>query len=476
VGNFAYRTRANLPMFVYDVTNPADPQLVSTLSTGYPLFECESSSQLLYIAAGDHPGGVVVLDVTHPAAPTLRSLYNLPGSLGDIALAGPWIYVANGEGGLLVLDAADPDTLKPYGSFNMPWWGVVQDVAVSGSYAYVASSDSGVQIVDLTNPILPVRVAGFKVAGRTGLVEAGGDRLYSTHTPVGMFHMRDLADPVAPVWFGQGGPIGDARSLAVAGRYLYLANGDLRIFDLEAQANIAVLVGTFITPGTAMDVSVAGDLAFVADSGQGLVIVDVADRAAPAQAGELDLPGPVRGVAVSGNTVCVASGLEGLHVIDVSVPASPVLTGTYNTPGYAHAVELDGDYAIVAAGYDGVQVINVSNPTTPYMYIAGTLNTMGESLDLTLVNGRVYIADRVQLLMVDVSLYSGGYTLGDVDESGDIASSDIIALVNFVFKGGPQPMPVRRAGDLNCDGPVSSTDVILLVNYVFKSAPSPVCP
>lgn len=62
---------------------------------------------------------------------------------------------------------------------------------------------------------------------------------------------------------------------------------------------------------------------------------------------------------------------------------------------------------------------------------------------------------------------------GDVNLSGSLTSSDIIALVNFVFKGGDTPQPCQAAGDVNCDGQVTSSDIIYMVNFVFKGGPDP---
>ena len=66
---------------------------------------------------------------------------------------------------------------------------------------------------------------------------------------------------------------------------------------------------------------------------------------------------------------------------------------------------------------------------------------------------------------------------GDVNLSGSITSSDIIYLVNFVFKGGPAPEPCVASGDVNCNAAVTASDVIYMVNHVFKSgdAPCDVC-
>ena len=66
---------------------------------------------------------------------------------------------------------------------------------------------------------------------------------------------------------------------------------------------------------------------------------------------------------------------------------------------------------------------------------------------------------------------------GDINESGNITSADVIYAVNYVFKAGPTPLPCEAAGDVNCDGVVTSGDIIYLVNYVFKggAAPCDVC-
>lgn len=62
---------------------------------------------------------------------------------------------------------------------------------------------------------------------------------------------------------------------------------------------------------------------------------------------------------------------------------------------------------------------------------------------------------------------------GDVNVSGTINSSDIIFLVNYVFKAGPIPACGGVSGDVQCSGAVTSSDIIYLVNYVFKGGPPP---
>jgi hypothetical protein len=72
-----------------------------------------------------------------------------------------------------------------------------------------------------------------------------------------------------------------------------------------------------------------------------------------------------------------------------------------------------------------------------------------------------------------VRTFAGGCVLGDVNETGTINSADIIYMVNYVFKGGPEPSCSSTAGDVNCTGSTNSADIIFLVNYVFKGGPPP---
>jgi hypothetical protein len=64
--------------------------------------------------------------------------------------------------------------------------------------------------------------------------------------------------------------------MAVAGRYLYAADGPngLRIVDVSNPA-VPIEVGSYDTPGYARDVTVLNGYAYVADGQSGLRIINV---------------------------------------------------------------------------------------------------------------------------------------------------------------------------------------------------------
>jgi hypothetical protein len=67
---------------------------------------------------------------------------------------------------------------------------------------------------------------------------------------------------------------------------------------------------------------------------------------------------------------------------------------------------------------------------------------------------------------------SAGTLCGDMNADGKFTASDIIFLVNYVFKGGAGPV-VPGHSDTNCDGVTTSADIIRMVGFVFKGSTPP---
>ncbi len=66
----------------------------------------------------------------------------------------------------------------------------------------------------------------------------------------------------------------------------------------------------------------------------------------------------------------------------------------------------------------------------------------------------------------------GFYLPGDVVLDGIVNLTDVIYLLNYLFRAGPGPLP-EWTGDVTSDGEVDISDVIYLLNYLFRSGPPP---
>lgn len=63
---------------------------------------------------------------------------------------------------------------------------------------------------------------------------------------------------------------------------------------------------------------------------------------------------------------------------------------------------------------------------------------------------------------------------GDSNADETIDLGDAIYILNYLFKGGPDPCPME-AGDANSNGAVDLGDAIYVLNYLFKGGPAPAC-
>jgi Zn-dependent M28 family amino/carboxypeptidase len=66
------------------------------------------------------------------------------------------------------------------------------------------------------------------------------------------------------------------------------------------------------------------------------------------------------------------------------------------------------------------------------------------------------------------------YAKGDANGDGKVTVSDVVYIINYLFKGGPPPGYLDVA-DVNCDSKVTISDVVYLINYLFKDGRPPPC-
>lgn len=67
-----------------------------------------------------------------------------------------------------------------------------------------------------------------------------------------------------------------------------------------------------------------------------------------------------------------------------------------------------------------------------------------------------------------------GFLRGDANADGNIDLGDVVYLVNYLYKGGPAPVP-HEAGNCNCDEGIDVEDVVYLLNYLLRNGPVPSC-
>jgi len=67
---------------------------------------------------------------------------------------------------------------------------------------------------------------------------------------------------------------------------------------------------------------------------------------------------------------------------------------------------------------------------------------------------------------------------GDVNDDETVDLGDVVYLLNYLYKSGPEPLclPLTACGDVTGNGVIDIGDVVHLVNYLYKGGPPPECP
>ena len=224
---------------------------------------------------------------------------------------------------------------------------------------------------------------------------------YYRVTPVGFEEITSEYVSAVPGYFGNELVTtvytqGSATNVAVDGDYAYVAawNGGLRIVDISDPDNpVAVAdIDSNTSTDAASEVAIRGNYAFVADYNGGLTVIDIEDPTQPSWITQISTDGNPRGITLDGNYAYIGNGDSGLAVVDITDPENPVFKKNVATSGYTWGTTVYGSYAYSAVADAGVAVINISDP--PNASLVTEVATSDYALNTAVVGSYLYVADR----------------------------------------------------------------------------------
>ncbi|MCK9399391.1 MAG: hypothetical protein M0Q51_05280 [Bacteroidales bacterium] len=313
---------------------PTDPESLvpDDISGGYKIVKIFPTSgyaqdvlkkdSLLYIAQGE--GGLLILSVADPENPNIVSLTTeyVRGYSSKIAMKDSAVYLAAATFGVTVINAADPDTpfvtvsnlgMKPARSFH-----------ILGNYMFAAVSEQGVNIADISYPTEP-----------------------------------DIRGTISTTGYAYG------LTTSADSNYLFAACGEmgLSIYDISNFLDgfgIYPQVGWCDAPGDAEAITILDDekIAFLACGTGGLQIFDYSDTNNIFIAGSYDSIGYAKDLIYNNDLIYMTTETYGLQIIDVSDITKPYLVGILPT-AYALGLEMDENYIYVADEIEGLIIISI---------------------------------------------------------------------------------------------------------------------
>ncbi|RLC61168.1 MAG: hypothetical protein DRI48_11060 [Chloroflexi bacterium] len=218
-------------------------------------------------------------------------------------------------------------------------------------------------------------------------------------------HVIQVTDPSAPTEVGSYETSRTGWSLALAGNYAYVADSGspphgLHVVSVADPAH-PTEVGFYQVEGVPDDMAVAGGRVYIADELL-LHIVDVSNPTQPAQVGAFEeLSWGIR-LDVAGEYAYVTDEYRGMHVIHVADPTQPAEVGFWDAPKNAVGLAVRGNHAYVTGGSSGLHILDISNPANPVQ--VGGYDTPGTAFRVTLAGQYAYVADwEGGLRIIDIS-------------------------------------------------------------------------
>lgn len=419
-------------LVVVNISNPSNPTIQTTLPlTGtayYVTLATIGGVQYAFVAMGE--SGLAIVNVQDPAAPTLTGSADTPGLATGVAVETTQniAVLADGTQGVAFVNVATPS--NPQYVANYPTMTRAIQVAVGTSNAVVTElrPDSLNGVIEFFN-YSGTQVGSFPTAHGPLSSAISGNTVYISETNYGI-EVVDITSTTLPVLTGTyHEPAGGAVSATKNDNYAYVTSpAGLTVVNMTNLDN-PVPVRTFWTGGECYDVFIHDNKAYALDFFGNLVVVNVANPAAPESLTTnpgsqwlnlvglrsmafyqpattpffyvgsykntsgysvigYDLVDPmapvmhsfiqlgdsvdVKGITVADNKLFIAATtplpsdtLRGVYIYDLTMPEGPVYMGHFHTTGNARMTAVNGNFMYVAAEMQGLVIADITTPGSP---------------------------------------------------------------------------------------------------------------
>jgi hypothetical protein len=211
-----------------------------------------------------------IVDVSNPTTPRLVSTVTLSGMGTDVYLEGNYAYVSMewGDANFQIINISNPLLPSIVGSLFTHGSGAAS-VTEHENIAYVVDN-AYLMSLDVTNPSSPEVINVLLLRDDASSVRFKKNVIFETANTIGgpgIVNFIDTTEPGAPIIINRYTlPEANANDLWLLGNYGFVANdvAGLRILDLSDLLN-PVTLDIFDTPDTALDLAVAGNYLYLAD-------------------------------------------------------------------------------------------------------------------------------------------------------------------------------------------------------------------
>jgi hypothetical protein len=379
-GNYVFVTTYNEGLKVIDITTKNAPDLIEAAScnTGGTTYGIAIEGNYAYVADSGTTSGLKVVDISSPATLSdsshIRSCTFFGGGLdieiSDDSSGNTYAYVIDNvyPGNLYVIDITNPLNVNDSSIVgDCTVGGSLIDLSLSGNYAFIIGDD--LAVVDIHNP---ASIADTSLVGRNendfNAISSEGDYIYVNGWYSGSYYLNVLycLVPSFPSILRTHDTVSYTYKVAIDGDYAYVADGSgLKIFSIsDPESSIEVASCSF--SGGVNSLAIHGPFAFVGSQSTGFSVVDISNPEAVDNDSVISTGSPslytAWDIKARGDLVFVADNQDGMIVIDIADPTNPFEVDRVLYSLDCLDIALFDDYAYVARGFDGgITVVDIGN-------------------------------------------------------------------------------------------------------------------
>ncbi|MDT3697370.1 MAG: hypothetical protein ROY99_13385 [Ignavibacterium sp.] len=288
------------------------------------------------------------------------------GYAQDIIKEDSLLFVAQGEGGLVIVNIKDPSKPKLVSEVISSLRGYSYKIAGKDSVVFIAAGNFGVSVVDVSDPGNPVVTGNNLPMKPAKNLFVKDDYLFTAVSELG-FNIAEISFPNSPDVRTTTFTPGYAQSLITTDddKYLLVACGELGfammdISDFQDGFGLYSVAGWLDTPGYAVDVIThpSKPVAFLACGTGGLVIIDYADTLNLKVLSVFNTGGYAKELAYKDDKIFITTETRGLQIIDVSDLSKPKRIAAVTTK-YAMGIYVEDQYVYVADQQEGIVIVKI---------------------------------------------------------------------------------------------------------------------
>jgi hypothetical protein len=341
-------------MSILDVSNPENPELISTTTMYSQAQDIVVQDDIAYIGGG---GRIDIFDVSNPENPIHLSMIPVTYWCVSLSVKNDMLYAACGQGGLYFVDVSNPQSPIIEAHYEEFWRSILIDVVWPA--AYVQYFECGLHIFNIED-INNITQVG-ELPSYTDYFIINEEQLY-INAEQNFINIFDISNPLEPVQLSSLEGVG--RPLSVEENILYTRGTGIDVFQINDDFELSPL-GMYDSWSNIEGFMVSDRIAFDVTTWEGMQIIDLSDPLEEKCIGSCELPIIPDDMDHFENAVYFGFDYnEMAGIVDVSDLEDPIYLPFPNAEEQLESFTLWND-VLFAKDWFNIYSYDLSNPLEP---------------------------------------------------------------------------------------------------------------